>query len=127
MNLDRLYLYHFRNYEEMSKKSADMILEQVNEKPDSILGLATGSTPVGMYPKMGVSPVSSDVCKKAKVVIDIIFNPLKTKLLEDACSDYHGLFMLVGQAIESERIWLNSNLDIDISFIVDKVIEEKRL
>lgn len=40
------------NYEEMSKKSADMILKQVNEKPDSILGLATGSTPVGMYKEL---------------------------------------------------------------------------
>ena len=96
------------------------------ESKDNI-DIIVNTTPVGMYPKMGVSPVSSDVCKKAKVVIDIIFNPLKTKLLEDACSDYHELFMLVGQAIESERIWLNSNLDIDISFIVDKVIEEKRL
>jgi len=40
------------NYEEMSKKSAEMILNQVNQKPDSILGLATGSTPVGMYKEL---------------------------------------------------------------------------
>ncbi|GAA0076261.1 glucosamine-6-phosphate deaminase [Clostridium sp. CTA-5] len=38
-----------KNYDEMSKKAAQMILSQVTLKPDSILGLATGSTPIGMY------------------------------------------------------------------------------
>lgn len=37
------------NYDEMSLKAAEVIKEQVNSKPDCILGLATGSTPVGMY------------------------------------------------------------------------------
>ena len=37
------------NYEEVSKKAAQMILSQITLKPDSVLGLATGSTPVGMY------------------------------------------------------------------------------
>ena len=37
------------SYEEMSLKAAEMIKEQINSKPDSILGLATGSTPIGTY------------------------------------------------------------------------------
>ncbi len=37
------------NYEEMSAKAAEIFAEQIKAKPDSILGLATGSTPVGMY------------------------------------------------------------------------------
>ena len=37
------------NYEEVSKKAAQMILSQITLKPNSFLGLATGSTPVGMY------------------------------------------------------------------------------
>ncbi|MBD5644603.1 glucosamine-6-phosphate deaminase [Clostridium botulinum] len=37
------------NYEEMSKKAASMIASQVILKPDSVLGLATGDTPIGMY------------------------------------------------------------------------------
>lgn len=37
------------NYEEMSLKGAEIVKEQVNSKPDCILGLATGSTPVGLY------------------------------------------------------------------------------
>lgn len=38
-----------KDYNEMSKKAAQMILSQITLKPNSVLGLATGSTPVGMY------------------------------------------------------------------------------
>lgn len=37
------------NYEQMSAEGAKVIAEQLKAKPDSVLGLATGSTPVGMY------------------------------------------------------------------------------
>lgn len=37
------------NYEQMSEEGAKVIAAQLKAKPDSILGLATGSTPVGMY------------------------------------------------------------------------------
>ena len=37
------------NYEELSKRGAEFFVSQVMLKPDSILGLATGSTPVGLY------------------------------------------------------------------------------
>lgn len=37
------------NYDQMSKKAADIFANQLKEKEDSTLGLATGSTPTGMY------------------------------------------------------------------------------
>ena len=37
------------NYEEMSQKAADIIIEFLKKKPNAILGLATGSTPIGLY------------------------------------------------------------------------------
>ncbi|MCT4660911.1 MAG: glucosamine-6-phosphate deaminase [Tissierellales bacterium] len=40
------------NYEEMSKKAALMIASQLYLNPKSVLGLATGSTPVGMYEEL---------------------------------------------------------------------------
>ena len=40
------------NYEEMSKKGAEIIAELLKAKPDCVLGLATGSTPVGMYDEL---------------------------------------------------------------------------
>jgi len=38
-----------KTYEEMSRKAANFIVSQVTLKPDSVLGLATGSTPVKTY------------------------------------------------------------------------------
>lgn len=40
------------DYDEMSKKAAQIIKKQINEKPNTVLGLATGSTPLGMYNKL---------------------------------------------------------------------------
>jgi len=37
------------NYEEVCKVAANQYVMQINIKPDSVLGLATGSTPVGLY------------------------------------------------------------------------------
>ncbi len=37
------------NYDEMSKKAADLINELVKNNPNAILGLATGSSPIGTY------------------------------------------------------------------------------
>ena len=40
-------------YEEMSKKAAAIVAGQIAIKPDCVLGLPTGSTPVGMYTILG--------------------------------------------------------------------------
>ena len=40
------------NYEKMSVLAADMISLQLKRKPDTVLGLATGSTPLGMYAEL---------------------------------------------------------------------------
>lgn len=45
-------LYVTNDYDEMSKKVADIIAAQVIIKPDSVLGLATGTTPIGAYESM---------------------------------------------------------------------------
>lgn len=37
------------SYDEMSKLAADIVAEQIINKPNVVLGLATGSTPIGMY------------------------------------------------------------------------------
>ncbi|WP_297419908.1 glucosamine-6-phosphate deaminase [Clostridium sp.] len=41
-----------KNYEEMSEVAAKIFKEVITEKPNAILGLATGSTPVGLYKKL---------------------------------------------------------------------------
>lgn len=41
-----------RNYQELSKKAANMIASQIILKPNSVLGLATGATPIGTYSEL---------------------------------------------------------------------------
>lgn len=38
-----------KNYQDMSRKAANLISAQVILCPESVLGLATGSTPIGIY------------------------------------------------------------------------------
>lgn len=40
------------NYQDMSRKAANIISAQMIMKPDSVLGLATGSSPVGIYEQL---------------------------------------------------------------------------
>ena len=41
-----------KDYNEMSRKAAHLFVGQILQKPDSVLGLATGSTPVGLYKEL---------------------------------------------------------------------------
>lgn len=41
-----------KDYEDMSKKAAALFFSQIHMKPDCVLGLATGSTPVGTYKQL---------------------------------------------------------------------------
>lgn len=45
-------IIHVNDYDEMSKKAASMVASQMILKHDSILGLATGDTPIGMYKEL---------------------------------------------------------------------------
>lgn len=40
------------NYQEMSKQAADILIDIVKKNPRAVLGLATGSTPIGAYENM---------------------------------------------------------------------------
>lgn len=41
-----------KNYEEMSEKAAAFVASQITLRPDSVIGLPTGSTPIGMYDRL---------------------------------------------------------------------------
>lgn len=50
-----------KDYAELSRKAANIIASQVILKPDCVLGLATGSSPVGTYTKLAEMCASGDV------------------------------------------------------------------
>ena len=49
------------NYEELSQQAANIIAAQMIVKPDSILGLATGSTPEGLYARLVEKNKNGDI------------------------------------------------------------------
>jgi len=75
------------------------------------------ATPVGMYPNNGVSPVDLSLFPKLEGVIDLIYNPARTKLLLEAESRgliaENGLWMLVAQAKESAEWFTGAKISDD--------------
>ena len=71
------------------------------------------TTPVGMYPNTGASPVDVKQFPQLEGVVDVIYNPARTKLLLDAekaegiCTA-NGLLMLVAQAKEAAEWFTGS-------------------
>lgn len=45
-------IYKAKDYNDMSRKAANIISAQIIMKPDCVLGLATGSTPIGTYAQL---------------------------------------------------------------------------
>lgn len=89
------------------------------------------STPVGMYPKTGVSPVSLDLFPSLSGVLDIVYNPERTELILEAeekgipCAS--GLTMLVSQAKAAAEFFTGDAIDGKIvRDIVEKIRHEKR-
>ena len=78
--------------------------------PDT--AVIVNATPVGMYPNVDSSPVDLSLFPNLEGVLDVIYNPAKTKLLLDAeqrgLVTENGLWMLVAQAKESAE-WFTGN------------------
>ena len=85
--------------------------------------IIVNTTPVGMYPNNGVSPIDLAMFPRCEGVLDIIYNPAKTALLLEAerrglrCAN--GLHMLVAQAKLASELFRDVKLD-------DAVIDDVR-
>ena len=82
-----------KNYEAMSKKAAEIFSEFIENKPDCILGLATGGTPVEMYKNL------IRMNKEGKVDF--------SKVNSINLDEYRGLS---GDHDQSYRYFMNTNL-----------------
>ena len=76
------------------------------------------ATPVGMYPNTEDSPIDLDLFPILEGVLDLIYNPAHTKLLQGAeCRGLvaqNGLWMLVAQAKESAEWFTNTRISDDV-------------
>ena len=49
-----MIIYVGKDYQDVSRKAANIMSAQIIMKPNAVLGLATGSTPVGLYKQSGI-------------------------------------------------------------------------
>ena len=88
-----MVIYKVKDYEEMSRKAANIIGAQVITKPDCVLGLATGSSPVGTYKNLIAACANGD----------LDFSKVRTINLDE----YKGL---APDNDQSYRYFMNTNL-----------------
>ncbi|MFF2482784.1 shikimate dehydrogenase [Paenibacillus sp. NPDC058071] len=71
--------------------------------------IVINTTSVGMFPKTDESPVDASWLKEGAVASDLIYNPMKTKFLQDAesagCRSHGGLGMFIYQGAYAFEYW----------------------
>ena len=97
-------------------RSGDNNYSNLNLHADASLIINT--TPVGMYPNTLVSPVDLGMFPNLEGVLDVVYNPARTKILLDAQQRgivaMNGLIMLVAQAKESAEWFTGTKIENDI-------------
>ena len=76
------------------------------------------ATPVGMTPDTEAMPIQSEDLNKDMVVMDIVYNPIKTRLLKEAedigCITVDGASMFVYQGAAQFEMWTGKKAPVNI-------------
>ena len=75
------------NKAERTMEGKNLKFASITQIPDEILKeteIIINTTPVGMFPNSEQAPVNISDFRKLKCVIDVVYNPLTTKLIADA-------------------------------------------
>ena len=83
------------------------------------IDIIVNTTPLGMYPhEKDELLIVLDKLKSLEAVVDVIYNPLRTRLLIEAekrkLKTSNGLYMLVGQAYHAIEIFLDKKLNLEL-------------
>jgi shikimate dehydrogenase len=81
-------------------------------------GVVVNATPIGMYPDTGVTPLVAEEMRRGMIILDLVYNPPRTRLLEEAekagAVPISGLDVLVYQGAEAFRLWTNMDPPIEV-------------
>ena len=89
--------------------------------------IVINATPVGMTPHDEYTPVKPELLAAGTVVMDMVYNPLKTRLLKEAgkadCHTIEGISMLVHQGAVQFELWTGQKAPVDImrSAVLDEL------
>jgi shikimate dehydrogenase len=120
--LSRFYRKPFRS----GKLDSNTLSEELED-----CDVLVNATSVGMHPDVTSSPVSRDMIKPDMTIFDIVYSPLKTRLLRDAeiqgAKTISGIKMLVYQALKSFEIWTGKRAPAKVMLhIAMKELERSR-
>jgi len=90
----------FETYEEVSRAAADIFAGQLKDKPDSVLGLATGGTPVGLYSELARRYAAGEVD----------FSKARSFNLDE-------YYPISGSHPQSYKYFMNDNLFSKVNFV----------
>jgi len=80
--------------------------------------IVVNATPTGMHPKVDESPVPKELIEKDHVVFDVVYRPIKTRLLKEAedrgARVIQGLDMWVGGALRAFELWTGLEAPRDV-------------
>ena len=128
-NISKVYIVS-RNKNNVNFINSDNKVEFIdyNDLKDIKGDILINSTPVGMYPNIKESPVNIDIIKNYDVLADLIYNPMDTEFLKLGESlkkiTVGGLYMLVGQAIKSQEILQDIEINKEVIEDIYKVISK---
>ena len=111
----------FNRAAERGKKLADELKAEFRLLPEfkaDPYEIMVNTTPVGMTPRADDTPIPVEKLRPGLVVMDIVYNPLKTRLLREAacagCTTIDGLSMFVHQGARQFELWTGMKAPVDI-------------
>lgn len=108
-------------------RNGDNNYSNLNKHRDT--ALIVNTTPVGMYPNTQESPVDLDNFPQLEGVLDVIYNPANTTLLQQAEKKglvaQNGLWMLVAQAKESAEWFTGCPINYSIIPMIHKTLQQQ--
>jgi len=97
-------------------KNLGFICRPLSSIDDLSFDVVINATSLGMFPYEAESPIPKKFLKEGTVVMDIVYEPIKTKLLKEAderhCMTIDGLEMLAHQGAGQLEIWTGKRPDI---------------
>jgi shikimate dehydrogenase len=81
-------------------------------------GILVNASPVGMAPDVDWIPINPDLLDRFETVMDIVYQPLQTRLLREAeahgCATIDGLQMLIHQGAAQFELWTGQQAPVEI-------------
>jgi shikimate dehydrogenase len=78
------------------------------------------TTPLGMHPHTDATPIANKELSPKMVVMDIVYNPLKTRFLKEAaargCRTINGIDMFVYQGAHQFELWTRRKAPVDVMY-----------